>query len=89
MHIYKAQVEHSGHRILQENTANRWTMEAVFQPEIIRIFSGKFLRTSCAFRQPPTGNHREKSGKFPTGILLICSSHFRCFPAGTGPYFFA
>jgi hypothetical protein len=26
------------HRILQENTGNRWNMEAVFRPEIVRIF---------------------------------------------------
>ncbi len=28
-------------------------MEAVFRPEIFRIFSGRFLSTSCAFRQEP------------------------------------
>jgi len=39
------------HGILQENTGNRWNMEAVFWPEIVRIFSGGFLPTSCAFRQ--------------------------------------
>jgi len=30
------------HRILQENTGNRWNMEAVFRPEIVQIFSGSF-----------------------------------------------
>jgi hypothetical protein len=29
--------------ILQENTENRWNMEAVFRPEIVRIFSGGFM----------------------------------------------
>jgi hypothetical protein len=28
-------------------------MEPVFRPEIVRIFSGGFLLTSCAFRQKP------------------------------------
>ncbi len=60
----------SGHRILQENTGNRWNIEAVFWLEIFRIFSGGFLPTSCAFQQEPVGNHRQKSRKFPTGILL-------------------
>jgi hypothetical protein len=31
-------------------------MEAVFRPEIVGIFSGGFLSTSCAFRQEPAGN---------------------------------
>jgi hypothetical protein len=58
------------HQILQENTENRWNMEAVFRSEIARIFPGGFLSTSCAFRQEPTGNHRKKSENFPVGILL-------------------
>jgi hypothetical protein len=36
--------------ILQENTGNRWDIEAIFRPEIVRIFSGVFLSTFCAFR---------------------------------------
>jgi hypothetical protein len=75
------------HRILQENAGNRRNMEAVFRPEIVRIFSGRLLRISCAFLQELAGNDRKKSEKFPAGILLPCSSDFRCFPAGTGPYF--
>jgi hypothetical protein len=51
------------HRILQENTGNRWNMEAVFRPKIIRIFSGGFLSTSCAFQQEPAENHRKKIRK--------------------------
>jgi hypothetical protein len=47
------------HRILEENTGNRWNMEAVFRPGIVRIFSGRFLSTSCAFQQEPAENHRE------------------------------
>jgi hypothetical protein len=58
------------HLILKENTGNRWSVEAVFQPEIFRIFSGGFLLTSCAFRQEPGGKHWKKSEKFPAGILL-------------------
>jgi hypothetical protein len=32
------------HRILQENTGNRWNMEAVFRPEIVRIFPVDFFQ---------------------------------------------
>ena len=49
-------------------------------------FSGGFLPASCAFLQELTGNHRKKSGKFPTGILLPSSSDFRPFPAGSGEF---
>jgi hypothetical protein len=60
--IYETtQFDDSGHRILQENTANRWNMEAVFPPENDRIFSGGFLSTACAFRQKTIGNHWKKS----------------------------
>jgi hypothetical protein len=68
------------HRIYPE-------VEAVFMREICWNFSGGFQSISCAFRQEPAGNHRKKAEKFPTGILLPRSSDFRCFPAGTGPYF--
>jgi hypothetical protein len=62
-------------------------MEAVFRPEICWTFSGGFWSISWAFRQELVGNHRKKSEKFPVGILLPRSGDFRCFPAGTGPYF--
>ncbi len=43
------------HRIQQENTENRWNMEAVFRPQIVRIFSDVFLpesgRTSWSWRE--------------------------------------
>jgi hypothetical protein len=42
---------------------NRWNMGAVFRSEIVRILSGGFLSTSCAFRQEPAGNHRKKIQK--------------------------
>jgi hypothetical protein len=58
-------------RILQENTDNRWNIEAVFRSEIDRIFSARFLPASCAFRQESAGNHRKKSGKSPFGILRV------------------
>jgi hypothetical protein len=58
------------HRIPHENTGNRWNMEAVFRPGIVRIFSCPFLSTSCASRHEPTENHRKKSKKLPAGILL-------------------
>jgi hypothetical protein len=57
------QVDDSGHRILQENTGNRWNMEAVFRPGIVWIFSGGFL---CF----PAGTGQKSSEKFPAGILL-------------------
>jgi hypothetical protein len=60
-------------------------MEAIIRPESLWIFSDGFQSISCAFRQESIGNHREKSEKFPAGILLPSSSYFRCFPAGTGP----
>jgi hypothetical protein len=31
------------HRVLQENTRNRWNMEVVFQQEIVWVFSGGSL----------------------------------------------
>ncbi len=40
-------------------------MEAVFRPEIVRIFSVGFLSNSCVFRREPVANHRKKSGKIP------------------------
>jgi hypothetical protein len=36
--VYRSQVDDSGHRILQENTGNRWNLEAVFRPEMVQIF---------------------------------------------------
>ncbi len=48
------------HRILQGNTGNRWNMEAVFRPGTVRIFSSRFLPTSCAFRQELVENYRKK-----------------------------
>jgi len=43
--------------ILQEDTGNLWNIEAVFRPEIVRIFSGGFLPPSCAFLQELDGKH--------------------------------
>jgi hypothetical protein len=59
------------HRILQENTGNRWSMEAVFRPEIVRIFSGGFLSTSCAFRQEPAGTGSFWNVLFDLGCKII------------------
>jgi hypothetical protein len=72
-------------RILQESTGNFWTMEAVFHPENFRIFFGKFLSTSCAFRQEPVGNHWKKSDKFLAGILLPQNYRNYPQPAFSGP----
>jgi hypothetical protein len=58
-------------RILQENTGNCWNMEAVFRPEIVRMFSDGFLGSYYAFWQEPAGNHRKKSENFPAATLLL------------------
>jgi hypothetical protein len=71
--------------ILQENTGNRWNMKAVFRLEIVRIFSGEFLSTSCAFRKEPAGNHWKKSENFPAGILLPQNHRNFPEPAVSGP----
>jgi hypothetical protein len=39
-----------GHRIPWESTGNCSEMEAVFRPDVFRIFSGEFLAVACAFR---------------------------------------
>ncbi len=59
-------------------------VEAVFRPENFRIFSDDFRPVPAGKHGELTGIHRKKSGQFPVGILLPCSSHFRCFPAGSG-----
>ncbi len=41
---------HESQRILQENTRNRWPIEAVFRPEILQISSGGLMPASGAFR---------------------------------------
>jgi len=40
-----AQLDDSGHRILQESIGTHWNMEAVFRPDIFRIFP----MDSCKF----------------------------------------
>jgi hypothetical protein len=72
-------------RILQESTRNRWNIEAVFRPENFRIFSGRFLSTSCAFQQEPAANHWKKSEKFPAAILLPQNHRNYPEPAVSGP----
>ncbi len=47
-------------------------------------FSGRFPRECTRKWSKVT---RKKSEDFSAGILLPCSIDFRCFPAGTGPYF--
>jgi hypothetical protein len=72
-------------RILQQNTENRWNVEVVFRPEIVRIFSVEFPPTSCTFQQELPGTHGEKSEKFPTGILLPQSDRNYRDPAVSEP----
>ena len=72
--------------ILQEYIGSHRNMEAVFQPENFRIFSGGFRPVSGGKVQESDRNAPEKSRNFPVGILLPCSGDFRCIPAGTVPY---
>ncbi len=57
-------------------------VEAVFRPEIFRIFSNDFRSVPVRKHRNLAGIYRKKSENFPAGILLPCCSDFRCFPAG-------
>ncbi len=61
-------------------------VEAVFRPGNFRIFSDDFRPVPAEKHRKLTGIHRKKSGQFEVGILLLCSSDFRCFPAGSGDF---
>ncbi len=61
-------------------------VEAVFRPEIFRIFSNDFRSVPVGKHRRLVGIHRKKSENFLVGILLPCSSDFRCFPAGCGDF---
>jgi hypothetical protein len=61
-------------------------MEAVFQPESLRIFSIDFWLASHSFRQETPVNHRKKSENFPVEILLPFLIIFRTFPAGSSDF---
>ncbi len=54
----------------QESTENRWNVEAVFPPEIFRIFSDNFRPVPVGKHRKLTRIHRKKSNKFPVEILL-------------------
>jgi hypothetical protein len=62
-------------------------MEAVFQPENFRIFSGDLLAFPGGKNGKLARNQWKKSEDFPAGILFPYSVDFQCFPAGTGPCF--
>jgi hypothetical protein len=47
------------------------------------MFFARFLPESTGSWQESTGR---KTKNFPAGILLPCSSDFRCFPAGYGDF---
>jgi hypothetical protein len=54
-----------------------------------RNFSGFFQcfpPGSCQKAKEAGRNPPEKSEKFPVGVLLPCSSDFRCFPEGYGDF---
>jgi hypothetical protein len=61
-------------------------VEAVFRPKIFWIFSDDFRPVLAGKHRKLIGIHRTKSGQFPVGILLPCSSDFLCFPAGSGDF---
>jgi hypothetical protein len=42
-------------RFLEKKTGNQWNIEAVFQPESLRFFSGDFRPFSCAFSREMAG----------------------------------
>jgi hypothetical protein len=46
------------HEIQQENTGNRWNMEAVFQPDIVRIFFGRNTASTKSSKLPGIGRFR-------------------------------
>jgi hypothetical protein len=83
------QVDDSGHRIRRDPSGkHQKSLEHGSS-----IPAGKFSLFSDDFRPIPvgkhrklTGIHRKKSEQFPVGILLPCSSDFRCFPAGSGDF---
>jgi hypothetical protein len=56
------------HRIRQENTGNRWNMEAIFRSEMVRIFP---VDSSQLFMFS-NRNWQKIIGKNPAGMLLPC-----------------
>jgi hypothetical protein len=59
-------------------------------PTVSRENSQKMViihQEMISLRQKMTGIHQKKTRRLPVRILLPCSIDFRCFPAGTGPYF--
>jgi hypothetical protein len=55
-------------------------MEAVFPPEIFRIFSDDFQLIPPGNHRKLTGIHRKKSRKFPVEILLPLPTISGAFP---------
>ena len=56
--------------ILQEYTGSHRNMEAAFQPENFRTFSGDLRPVPGGKHRKVIGMHRKKSGNFAVGILL-------------------
>jgi hypothetical protein len=54
-------------------------VEAVFPPEIFRIFSDNFRPVPARKHRKFTGIHWKKSNKFPVGILLPLPAIFGAF----------
>jgi len=63
----------------QESIENRWNVEAVFPPEIFRIFSDDFRSVTAGRHRKLTEIHREKSNKFLVGILLSLPAIYSAF----------
>ncbi len=66
-------------RFRQESNENRWNVEAIFSPEICRIFSDDFRPVPVGKHRNLTGIHRKKSKKIPVGILLPLPAIFGAF----------
>jgi hypothetical protein len=72
-------------RILQESTGNRWNIEAVFQPEIFRIFpvdSYKLPVLSDRNRPKIIGKIRKISGRNTASTKSPKLPGAGCFRAG-------
>ncbi len=71
------QVDDSDHQIPRDPTGNRWKMEAVFRPEIVRFLSGGFLcfpagtgRNTASTKSPElSGTSSFRTELFDVGIL--------------------
>ena len=62
-------------------------METVCRSEIFGIFSNDFRPIPGGKRREAVGMHREKSRKYPAGILFPCSGDVRRVPIEDPAFF--